>query len=73
MKLKIKGEFITLQQLLKATSVVQTGGMAKNIILDGYVLLNNTIETRRNKKIYKGDIVKVKIKELDIDEIIELE
>lgn len=54
---KIKGEFITLHQLLKAATVVESGGIAKAIIQSGEVLVNNSVETQRGKKLRPGDIV----------------
>jgi ribosome-associated protein len=53
----IKDDFIKLGQLLKAADISQTGGEAKELILDGQVTVNGEVETRRGKKIYPGDIV----------------
>lgn len=54
---KINTEYITLSQMMKLESLVQSGGEAKQVILDGLVLVNNEICTQRGKKLYKGDIV----------------
>lgn len=56
-KIKIDSEFIKLDSLLKYASIVQTGGEAKNLILDKQVLLNGEVVTQRGKKIRKDDIV----------------
>lgn len=56
-KIKIDSEFIKLDSLLKYASIVQTGGEAKNLILDEQVLLNGEVVTQRGKKIRKDDIV----------------
>ncbi len=57
MEFKIQGEFITLMQLLKAATVVESGGMAKAVIQEGNVLVNNQVETQNRKKLYPGDVV----------------
>lgn len=53
-KVKIKTEFIKLDQLLKYVSVVQTGGEAKELIIDGNVKFNGEICTQRGKKLELG-------------------
>lgn len=57
MNIKIDTEFIKLDSLLKLSGIVQTGGIAKNIIQDGLVKVNGEVETRRGKKIRQGDVV----------------
>ncbi len=69
-KIKINTDFIKLQSLLKYAEVVGSGGEAKNIILDGYVKVNDEVITQRGKKIRSGDIVEVTIDEIDLKEII---
>ena len=51
-------EYIQLNQLLKATGLVGTGGEAMIRISEGEVFLNGTIETQKRKKIRVGDKVK---------------
>ena len=53
----IHTEFIKLDQLLKWANLVESGAMAKMVILNGDVKVNGEIETRRGKKIYPGDVV----------------
>ena len=48
---------IQLDQFMKLTGMVGTGGQAKLVIQDGQVLLNGIIETRRKKKLKAGDKV----------------
>ncbi|BAS54317.1 RNA-binding S4 domain-containing protein [Leptolyngbya boryana CZ1] len=48
---------IKLDQFLKFQGVVQTGGQAKMLIQAGEVKVNGTIETRRGRKLVKGDRV----------------
>ena len=55
--MKIHTEFIKLDQLLKWANLVESGAMAKMVILNGDVKVNGEIETRRGKKIYPGDVV----------------
>lgn len=55
--MKIHTEFIKLDQLLKYENLVESGAMAKMVILNGDVKVNGEIETRRGKKIYPGDVV----------------
>lgn len=57
MEVKINTEYIKLDQLLKFSNLVSTGGQAKEVIQNGQVLLNGNVELRRGKKIYKGDNV----------------
>ncbi len=54
---EINGEYIELIKLLKAAGVCQTGGHAKLVVSDGEVKLNGEIETRKKRKIRKGDCV----------------
>lgn len=56
---KLEGEFIKLDQLLKITEVVDSGGHAKIIIISGEVKVNGDISTQRGKKIKIGDFVEV--------------
>ncbi len=56
---KINTEFITLQQLLKTTDVIQSGGMVKWYLAEHEVLVNGEHETRRGKKLYAGDVVSI--------------
>ncbi len=65
--IKIKGEFITLQQLLKVESIITSGGEIKIYLLDNIVLVNGERETRRGRKLYPGDIVKVEDLEIHLD------
>lgn len=48
---------IQLDQFMKITGMVGTGGQAKLVIQDGEVLVNGIVETRRKKKLRAGDQV----------------
>ena len=54
---EITTEFIKLDQLLKFSGAVMTGGEAKEAVVDGYVTVNGEICTMRGKKIHPGDEV----------------
>lgn len=56
-EIKISTEFIKLDQFMKFTGELETGGQAKELILDEQVKVNGEIETRRGKKLYPGDVV----------------
>ena len=46
-----------LDQFLKWKNLVSSGGEAKILIKSGYVKVNGVIETRRGRKLIKGDKV----------------
>jgi ribosome-associated protein len=58
-EVKIDTEFIKLDQFLKFESLVGSGGEAKNIIGDGMVKVNGSVELARGKKLRIGDTVEV--------------
>lgn len=64
--LKIQGEFIKLQDLLKYSGLCMTGGHAKIVIQNGEVELNGEICTMRGKKVKNGDVVKFDGKEIKV-------
>ena len=55
----ISTEFIKLDQLLKFAAVVDSGGMAKMLILESAVKVNGEIMNMRGKKIRPGDIIEI--------------
>jgi ribosome-associated protein len=55
----IKGEYITLGQLIKMSGISQTGGQAKFIVMDGRVKVNGQIARQRGKKLFPGDVVEI--------------
>ena len=54
-RIKIDSEFIRLQDLLKLSGVCATGGMAKVVIQNGEVLVNDEVCSMRGKKMRPGD------------------
>ena len=58
-ELKADSEFIELMKLLKVEQIAQTGGHAKMLIEDGLVTVNNEPESRKRRKLRKGDVIQV--------------
>ena len=52
-------DFIKLDQFLKVTNTVQSGGEAKVLIRSGEVAVNGEMELRRGRKLYDQDVVTV--------------
>ncbi len=50
---------IRLDQFLKLSGLVGTGGEAKALIQDGAVTVNGEVETRRGRKLQVGDEVRL--------------
>ena len=55
----LEAEYIRLDDLLKLTGCVQTGGMAKVLIQGGGVMLDGEVCTMRGKKLRGGETVTV--------------
>lgn len=53
--LEITTEFIKLDSAMKFANVVESGAFAKDVILNGLVKVNDSVETRRGRKLYNGD------------------
>ena len=56
-QIPITTEFIKLESFLKLANAVESGGMAKNFILNEEVTVNGEICTMRGKKLRPGDLV----------------
>jgi len=54
---QITGEYIQLNQLLKASGLAWTGGHAKMLIDEGMVQVNGETEYRLRNKLRPGDVV----------------
>ena len=48
-------EFIKLESAMKLANCVPSGGVAKTLIQEGNVLVNEEVCTMRGKKLYPGD------------------
>jgi len=51
---ELRGEYIELIQLLKATGLCGTGGEAKIVVSEGFVTVNGEIELRKRCKLTSG-------------------
>lgn len=67
MKFKVKDEYITLQQLLKACDVIQSGGQIKAYLAESPVKVNGEPENRRGKKLRPGDVVEAEDIRIEIE------
>lgn len=56
-EVRIGGESIRLGQFLKFAGILDTGGNAKDAIIDGYVSVNGEVDRRRGRQLQLGDIV----------------
>ena len=56
-EIPITTEYIKLESFLKLANAVESGGMAKNFILNEEVSVNGSICTMRGKKLRPGDRV----------------
>ena len=57
MNFPITSEHIDLHKLLKAAGIVESGGIAGELIKSEEVVVDGEIETRKRKKIYPGSTV----------------
>jgi len=62
----IKGEYIELIKLLKASGACGTGGHAKMMVEEGEVNVNGEVESRKRRKLVAGDLVEVDGQEITI-------
>lgn len=54
---RLRGEFITLDALLKATGLADSGGQAKQLVAGGAVTVDGQPERRRGAKLRPGQTV----------------
>ena len=55
--ISIGGEAIRLGQFLKFAGLLDSGGDAKEVIIDGYVSVNGDVDRRRGRQLHDGDLV----------------
>ncbi|AFY58105.1 hypothetical protein Riv7116_5739 [Rivularia sp. PCC 7116] len=60
---------IKLDQFLKLLGIVQTGGQAKHLIVDGAVKVNGILETRRGRKLVTGDKITIENQTFEVGEL----
>ncbi len=53
----LRGEYITLTQLMKSLNWVGGGSEAHIFITEGLVKVNGKVETQKRKKLHVGDVV----------------
>jgi len=56
---ELRGDYITLDALLKATGLAPSGGIAKMMVADGLVQVDGRDELRKTCKIRAGQVVSV--------------
>ena len=56
---ELRGEFITLDRLLKATGLAPSGGAAKAMVADGRVQVAGRDELRKTAKLRAGQVVQL--------------
>jgi ribosome-associated protein len=54
---KIKGEYIQLNQLIKAMGWCENGAQANSLIDDGFVKVNGIVEHRKRNKLIIGSTI----------------
>lgn len=57
-----------LDDVLKRSGLVGSGGQAKILIQDGLVEVNGVVETRRRKQLFLGDNVEFMGQTVELDE-----
>jgi len=53
----IGGDMIRLGQFLKYSGLLDSGGDAKEVVIDGYVTVNGDVDRRRGRQLHDGDLV----------------
>jgi len=56
---ELRGDFIPLDALLKATGIAHSGGAAKALVTDGQVRVDGQPESRKTAKLRAGQQVQV--------------
>ncbi|QPF76697.1 RNA-binding S4 domain-containing protein [Roseateles sp. DAIF2] len=57
MDFELRGEYIELDKLLKATGLADSGGQARMMITEGLVRVDGRPESRKTAKIRAGQVV----------------
>lgn len=61
-------EFIELHNLLKITGLAGSGGMAKNLVGDGQVIVDEQVEMRKRCKIRAGQVVEFAGEQINVED-----
>ena len=67
MKIKINTPYIELQQFLKLTDWISTGGEAKIAVKKLNIAIDGIKEDRRGRKIYPGSVVVIENKKYEVE------
>ena len=65
-KIEIITQYIELQQLMKLTDWISTGGEAKIAVKRLNITVNGEKENRRGRKLYPGDRVTIENREYEV-------
>ncbi|MEM6474343.1 MAG: RNA-binding S4 domain-containing protein [Planctomycetota bacterium] len=65
---KRSDRMMRLDDVLKRSGLVGSGGQAKILIQDGLVEVNGVVETRRRKQLFLGDNVEFMGQTVELDE-----
>lgn len=65
-KITIRDDFIKLGQAMKLAGLVDEGSDAKELIVEGEVLVNGETETRRGRKLRDGDVFSCRGREVQV-------
>ena len=57
LELQLRGDYIELDKLLKATGLVESGGRARVLIAAGQVHVDGQVELRKTAKMRAGQVV----------------
>lgn len=55
--LQLRGEYIELDKLLKATGLADSGGQARTLIAEGQVRVDGQTELRKTAKMRAGQVI----------------
>ena len=58
-EIAVRGEYITLGQLLKTTGMVGSGGETKTFLMETSIRINGEHDNRRGRKLRPGDLIQV--------------
>lgn len=59
LSIELRGDYITLDNLLKVAGIAHSGGAAKLMVADGLVQVDGAVELRKTAKIRAGQRVQV--------------
>ncbi|MCZ8234407.1 MAG: RNA-binding S4 domain-containing protein [Inhella sp.] len=56
----LRGDYITLEALIKASDLAGLGQLARAVIADGAVTVDGEVEQRRGRKLRGGELVRLR-------------